>query len=386
MAVIHLSKRTIDKLVCREGKNVDLYFDDELHGFGIAVYPAGGKAFFVMYGQAHKRRRMSIGKYGALTCEQARTKAKEIMAKLNKGSDPIETKTAARTLPTFSKWAAEYLKTADKRKKNPKPDHRYLGMAVKAFGKKLITAVTVEDVQTIRDRLDDEGKRAEANRFLASVRACMQEAYRKGHIESNPVFRIRGLPERPPRERVLSDDEFKRILEAIDKIADPFIKAAFTLLVQTGARLSEVLHAEWRNIDLEQRLWALPSTKAGKRQVLPLTPNIAKLLAELPRLGPYVIPGHDPNKPRFDLKNPWEKLKTEAKLTDVCIHDLRRSFGLQVAKKSGLHVASKLLRHSDIRVTERVYAPLGIDDLRDALVEREKGMPSNKKNNNKWEI
>jgi integrase len=136
-------------------------------------------------------------------------------------------------------------------------------------------------VQTIRDRLDDEGKRAEANRFLASVRACMQEAYRKGHIESNPVFRIRGLPERPPRERVLSDDEFKRILEAIDKIADPFIKAAFTLLVQTGARLSEVLHANGGTMTLSRGCGRC-STKAGKRQCFRYA-ELRKLLAELPR-------------------------------------------------------------------------------------------------------
>jgi integrase len=169
----------------------------------------------------------------------------------------------------------------------------------------------------------------------------------------------------------LSEEEFGRLLSAIDEIADPFVKAAFLLLTQTGARLSEVLHAEWRHIDLERGLWVLPSTKAGKRQVAPITAKTVSMLSSLPKLGSYVIPGRSPKTHRYDLKQPWEKLKAAAGLEDVDIHDIRRSFGLQVAKKSGLHVASKLLRHSDIRVTERVYAPLGIDDLRDALVERE---------------
>ena len=49
---------------------------------------------------------------------------------------------------------------------------------------------------------------------------------------------------------------------------------------------------------------------------------------------------------------------------------MRRTFGLHVAKAAGLHVASKLLRHGDVRITEKVYAPLGLDDLRTALEKR----------------
>lgn len=59
----------------------------------------------------------------------------------------------------------------------------------------------------------------------------------------------------------------------------------------------------------------------------------------------------------------------------VTIHDLRRTFGLHIAQRAGLHVASKLLRHSDIRITERVYVPLGFEALREAIEEnqRERG-------------
>jgi integrase len=85
------------------------------------------------------------------------------------------------------------------------------------------------------------------------------------------------------------------------------------------------------------------------------------------RLGPYVIPGRDPQRPRSDLKRPWNKVKEKANIPDVRIHDVRRTYGLAVARRAGLHVAQKALRHSDIRVTERVYAPLGLDDLRESL-------------------
>jgi integrase len=52
---------------------------------------------------------------------------------------------------------------------------------------------------------------------------------------------------------------------------------------------------------------------------------------------------------------------------DVTIHDIRRTYGLHVARTAGLHIASKLLRHGDVRITEKVYAPLGLGDLADAV-------------------
>jgi len=95
-----------------------------------------------------------------------------------------------------------------------------------------------------------------------------------------------------------------------------------------------------------------------------------------------VIPGRREGRPRYDLRSAWQTLKrgVRAKLehdgepTDhwdtVRIHDFRRTFGLRVAldtEKGGIQVASKLLRHGDVRITERVYAPLGLDKLRGAM-------------------
>jgi len=103
VAVAHLSKRTIDKLTCPKGKNIELVFDDELHGFGVAAYPTGEKSFFVMYGPSHRRRKMTIAKYGVITCEQARVLAREELSRANKGEDPAELKRMQKSIPTFAK-------------------------------------------------------------------------------------------------------------------------------------------------------------------------------------------------------------------------------------------------------------------------------------------
>jgi integrase len=66
-----------------------------------------------------------------------------------------------------------------------------------------------------------------------------------------------------------------------------------------------------------------------------------------------------------EAKRAAEAGEEPAKLLEgVHVHDLRRTYGLRVARHAGILAASKLLRHSDARVTSRVYAPLGLDELR----------------------
>ena len=205
------------------------------------------------------------------------------------------------------------------------------------------------------------------NRWLASVRACLSAAWRADLIPTNPAMKIRPNRENPPRARVLSDEEMGRVITAIEGQDDPHVRAALLMLIITGARLSEVLGARWEDIDLNAATWRIPTPKSGYPQVMPLHANAVALLEALPRIGPWLIPGRNPQKRRADLKKPWDKVRKAAKVEDVTIHDLRRTFGLAVARTAGLHVASKLLRHSNITVTERVYAPLGLEDLRAGL-------------------
>ena len=212
-----------------------------------------------------------------------------------------------------------------------------------------------------------------ANRLLASVRACLQAAWRLDKIPSNPAMKVRPFRENPPRQRTLSDEELQRVLKALAEWPDAHERAAFTLLVETGARLSEVLRARWADVDLEAAEWRLPSPKAGYPHLVPLAAATVAMLRRLLRLGALVIPGKShADKPRFDLKRAWDAIREAASVPDIHVHDLRRTFGLHVARAAGLHVASKLLRHSDIRITEAVYAPLGIEELQKA-VEQEAG-------------
>ena len=108
---------------------------------------------------------------------------------------------------------------------------------------------------------------------------------------------------------------------------DPYAVAAIRLLILTGARLREILHAKWEQIDLGRAVIFLADSKTGKKPIY-LSAVAQAVLADLPRLegNPYVIPGTRDGAPRADLKKPWAALTRAAGLEGVRIHDLRHSF------------------------------------------------------------
>lgn len=364
-----ITKRLVDGLeIPPKGKRLKVY-DDKCSGFGLAVMHTGRKAFFIEYGPKGKRRRMTLGPYGVLTVDQARDKALLKLGVAVQGGDPLAEREAARQMPTLSEWIDSYLADVKRRKKPSsfRDDLRHLRRTRELWGNRPLDAISVEDARRTMAAMGEAYSPIQANRWLASVRACLSAAWRADLIESNPALKVRLNPENPPRQRVLSDDELARVLDAIEEEGDANIRGALLLLVATGARRGEVLQACWEDFDLAGAIWRVPSPKAGRPQVIPLHADTVAMLRELPRIGPWFLPGRNPEKHRYDLKRPWNDVKTRAGIPDIRLHDLRRTFGLTAARTAGLHVASKLLRHSDVRVTEQVYTPLGLEDLRAGL-------------------
>jgi len=386
-----LTKSFIDALPLPE-KDRRNYFDSEIKGFGVTVFSSGTKSFFVVYGNRLSRKKMIIGKYGTITLEQARVKARELLSDviLNE-ANPLEEKKAEAKAETLGEWINKYIEIAGKRKKSIRDDMRYLswentenkkankrGVNKKKsdefipsdWKKKKLKDISVNDLNRRFDYLTKNISPLTANHWLASIRACLQEAWRRELIEVNPAMRIRINSISNERDRVLSDTEFIRLKEAIDQLEDIHAKAAFFLLTETGARLSEVLNAKWKDIKFELSVWNLPKTKAGKKQTIPLQQHVIEMLQKLPKDSLYIVAGTNPKEPRKDLKRPWKKILEISELEDLHIHDLRRTFCVQIVKIAGVNIASKLLRHSDIRITTKHYSPEDSESLLAALQKR----------------
>lgn len=221
--------------------------------------------------------------------------------------------------------------------------------------------------------------------------------------ENNPAKGIERNPEHG-KERFLSPDELSKLGDALRRaetvgipwivdeskptakhvpknnrirVLDRHAVAAIRLLILTGARLREILHAKWDFVDFERGIMLLPDSKTGKKAIY-LSAAALAVLNAIPRVkdNPYIILGERrPRKrgeakpgpaPRADLKRPWAAISKAAGLTDVRIHDLRHSFASMGAGASlGLPIIGKLLGHTQAATTAR-YSHLDADPLRRA--------------------
>ena len=154
--------------------------------------------------------------------------------------------------------------------------------------------------------------------------------------------------------------------------------------MESGCRLSEILGLRWEDVDIDAGLLRLRSPKAGRPQVAPLSKHSIAMLKRLKHASAYVVAGRDPEKPRADLKGPWERAIDLAKnkapsIVDVHVYDLRRTTGLVISRTSGLHMASRVLRHGSVKTTERHYAPLDLESIREAVEKRQGALTFKKK-------
>ena len=242
------------------------------------------------------------------------------------------------------------------------------------------------------------GSPFQANRTLAVLGSMYAFAARVGVVPegTNPARKIVRFPEHR-RERFLTCEELERLGAAIreaetagipwevDETApkakylakaenrftkiDRHAAAAIRLLLFTGARLGEVLHLKWEHVDLERGLLFLPDSKTGRKTLVLNAPAMV-LLAELPRVGTYVVAGDSARtgkeKPRADLNRPWAAIVKRAGLSGVRLHDLRHTYASFGAGGGlGLPIIGKLLGHTQAATTAR-YAHLDSDPLRRA--------------------
>ena len=212
-----------------------------------------------------------------------------------------------------------------------------------------------------------------ANRTLDVLRQILNHAVRCGHLAANPA---RGVTRnrRPRPTRFLSRAEVERLHAALDahrgRRAGSGRQQAdvIRLLLLTGCRKAEIVTLRWTEIDGD--VVRLRDSKTGRRTVWLNEPARA-ILARQPRGGgPYVFlaPDGTPGPRPLELSL-WRKVRREAGLADVRLHDLRHTFASQaVLAGVALPVVARLLGHAAERMTLR-YAHVSDRDV-EAAAER----------------
>ena len=355
--------------------------DSLVPGLCLLVLPSGARTYYVRFRQLDGRQlEMKLGTPVELTPDDARRLARDVLAQVREGRRPTEDRRAMRQANTLADLAREHLERHAAKKRSGACDEAnwrvHLLPALGAATK--VAAVNHEDVT----RWHAEHRQPiTANRALRTLSVAMGLAEQWGWRphNSNPCKGVKPHRE-SARRRYASQDELTRLRAALQRWEDAgplavrwrFAKLV-RLLLLTGARLREVMCAEWRLVDWERRVLVVPAErgKTGAAEVR-LSDRAIEVLRELQAAAeglPWIIPGADRRKPLVGYRKLWLALLTEAGVEDLRVHDLRHSFA-SYALSGGqtLGVVGQLLGHRSTQTTSR-YAHL-VDDAARAAVDR----------------
>ena len=253
-----LSKRTVDALKEEaKTKGRTLYcYDENLTGFGVYATKAGKASYFVQYrtgGRETPSKRITIGKHGVFTAEQARAFAKEELGKAARGVDLVEAKKFGRcklAAGTFKDVMERYLSTAGQGNKSWPETRRLLEHdAIPVLGNRPITSIARGDVAALVDKTAARSP-AVARALFAQLRPLFKWAQDRGAIEINPIVGFKGPAPVAKRKRTLDHDELKAFWIATGYLDWPFAPV-YRLLLLSGQRREEVAGVRWEEIRSE---------------------------------------------------------------------------------------------------------------------------------------
>lgn len=414
MSSERLTKSFVDKLTPADKP----YFVwcGKLAGFGVTVRPTGRKTFIVQYrtgGRGSKERRKPLGQYGVVTVEQARKAAETYLASASLGTDLVSKKKNDASEMTVADLCDDYMLhgMTTKKESTIKTDVGRINSHIRPLiGNQKISKVTRKDVErvlsdvakgkTAKDEKTEKGRsivkggKGTVTRTVRLLGAIFTYAVNHGYVEANPCAGVKVFPDQT-KDRFLNAEEIERLMKTLElaeteglpwtlnegakskhrpsqdhmrEVLSPHVTEAVRLLFMTGCRLREILHLRWEEVDFEHGLLHLPDSKTGRKTIY-LSDVAVEILRGIPNAGEYVIAGSQPDKPRSDLKRPWQRITAHAGLENLRIHDLRHTFAsLAVAKNMSLYMVGKMLGHKSPDTTAR-YAHLSRDPIQRGINE-----------------
>ena len=382
-----LTKSTVDAATPRE-KQFTIWCS-ELKGFGIFVQPTGSRTYFVDYrNRDGVRKRMTIGRHGKITAEEARKLAIAVLGETVKGRDPAEERVQQRKALTVKELCDRYLAAAEKGLILGKGDRpkkasslyvdrgRINRHIVPLLGNKRVQSLrpadinkfiedvatgksaTIEKTSKKRGKCIVRGGLGTATRTVGLLGGILTYAVGQGVIERNPVHGIR-KPADGVKKRRLTDDEYRLLGRILQETAtDEQFKTTLQIiryLALTACRRSEAIHLKRSEVDVDASCLRLVDSKEGAsvRPVgLPVLDLLASLVADDGQ--GFVFKGTVEGKPLIGFPRLWKKLFKDTALSGVTPHVLRHSFS-SIANDLGFTEATigALMGHSRGTVTGR---------------------------------
>lgn len=376
---VGLTARSIDALKPPE-RGRRILHDKVVRGLAVSVQPSGARSFHWFRKAGEKAKWIHLGEWPSLSITDARSAAEELNTRLarwklnGKHGDPF----AERSSPTLAQLIKDYLDTQMVFTKNPARARanrewqrdKYLG----TWKEKKIATITSEDIENLHARLTTENGAVLANRIVGYLKTLFHHAKRRKLFAGElPTAGVR-MNRESSRDRYLTPDELRRLFDAMDETLEWDRDAVdfIALSLFCGSRKSDTIAMSWDQLDLENGVWRIPTPKNSKAYRVPL-PKQAREIIERRReafakTSEWIFPASDPAKHKPHFRASWERIVERAKLTDVTLHDCRRTYGTLQASLPGssLILIARSLGHENTSATQ-VYARAQLESVRTSV-------------------
>ena len=346
-------------------------WDTRTPGLGVRVRPSGGLSFVLLRKTDSRSTRLSLGAVTSMRVDDARRQCHALMAK----PDSEHPTKRTHKVPLFRNFVDGPWKDAHFPRYKPSTrrtvNNLLTSQLLPAFGVTPLDRITRHHVLHWFDAYSKTAPGG-ANHALRILRQILEFAIARSHISINPARDVT-MNRRTALTRFLSRDELRRLHQALDRHARTSTRHArqadiIRLLLLTGCRKGEILSLRWHEVDSDTI--ALADAKTGPRKVY-LNAGARRIIERQSRgQSAFVFPSErNPERPYRPHLPLWDRVRTEAGIEDVHLHDVRHTMASH-AVMSGvpLPVVSRLLGHSNVQITLR-YAHLADRDI-EAAAER----------------
>lgn len=294
------------------------YRDGEVKGLLLQISESGAKSWVLRYELNGRERMMGLGSAAIFNLKEARERARSARQLLVDGVDPLATKRAAKAAAkaaaekalTFGEAAERYFNQHQAKWKNAKHRDQFLA-SLNTYASPIaemdVAAITLADVlRCIEPHWNT--KSITMDRVRNRIEAVLDWAVVRGHRPpgtnparwKNHLDQVLATPRKiaPVRHHAaMAYDELPAFMQRLREQQGSAARA-LALLILTAGRMSEALGATWDEIDFKSAMWTVPPErmKTSKEHRVPLSPEVIKLLRDLPREdgNPYVFIGPKP--------------------------------------------------------------------------------------------
>lgn len=377
MPVLKLTQEQISqgKLLCPEGKTRIEYCDNVVSGLYLEIRATNQNqgTYYLRYKSAGKTSHQKLGRTTDMSLAEARAAAKKLKAEIQLGADPRGEARAKREAITLEDLVRDhYIPYIKPRKRSWRRDEELFRLRIlPKFGAHRLAGISRQAVQTFHAALLEEGlSHASADHHLKVLRRALNLAVEWEMLEKNPIKGVQLFHKDNKVEHYMDEAKLEALLVVLRTHPNRTVCLIAMFLLSTGCRLNEALRARWSEVDRRARVWRIPATnsKSQRTRSVPLNDAALQVLAQIDTEGKFdfLFVNRQTRKPYTTIMKVWSRLRAQAGLPHLRIHDLRHQFAsFLVNNGRTLFEVQQILGHSDPSVTQR-YAHLSSSALQAA--------------------